>query len=79
VFTGVTLFIGDVGRLDVDGHANLRGAYESLAWLRNLPDYFEVHHAHYAGSDCASNSEVSFNTVSTTGFEREYNRIEDGA
>ena len=73
VFTGDSLFVGDIGRLDLTGHGTLRQAYESLVRLRSLPDYVEVYPAHYAGSDCASNRNLSFKTSSTVGFEKRHN------
>ncbi len=73
VFTGDALFVGDVGRLDLDGHGTLREAYDSLERLKSFPDYLEVYPAHYAGSDCASNRKLSFKTSSTVGFEKRHN------
>ncbi len=75
VFTGDSLFVGDIGRLDLVGHGTLRQAYESLVRLRSLPDYVELYPAHYAGSDCASNRNLSFKTSSTIGFEARHNRM----
>jgi len=75
VFTGDCLFVGDVGRLDLDGHGTLNEAYQSLGKLLDLPDYVEVYPAHYAGSDCASNRMLSFKTTSTIGYERRFNRM----
>lgn len=73
VFTGDSLFVGDIGRLDLVGHGTLREAYESLVKLRSLPEYMEIYPAHYAGSDCASNRNLSFKTFSTIGFEKRHN------
>ena len=75
VFTGDCLFVGDVGRLDLDGHGTLDEAFHSLGKLLELPDYVEVYPAHYAGSDCASNKRLSFKTSSTIGYERRYNKM----
>ncbi len=75
VFTGDSLFVGDIGRLDLMGHGTLREAYESLLKLRSLPDYTEIYPAHYAGSDCASNRNLSFKTSSTIGFEKRHNEM----
>jgi len=75
VFTGDCLFVGDVGRLDLDGHGTLNEAYQSLCRLLDLPDYVEVYPAHYAGSDCASNRTMSFKTTSTIGYERRFNKM----
>lgn len=75
VFTGDALFVGDVGRLDLIGHGTHEQAYASLRRLLRLPDYVEVCPAHYAGSDCASNRNLSFKTNSTVGFERRFNKM----
>jgi glyoxylase-like metal-dependent hydrolase (beta-lactamase superfamily II) len=75
VFTGDALFVGDVGRLDLMGHGTLEEAFNSLRKLLSLPDYVEIYPAHYAGSDCASNSKLSFKTVSTIGYERRFNKM----
>lgn len=75
VFTGDAMFVGDVGRLDLAGHGTMRQAYDSLLKLKSLPDYTEIYPAHYAGSDCASNSNLSFKTSSTIGFEKRHNKM----
>jgi hydroxyacylglutathione hydrolase len=78
VFTGDTLFIGDVGRPDL---AAARGAspeemagmlYESLHHkLLSLPDSVEVYPAHGAGSLCGRN--IGKETSSTIGEQRRLN------
>lgn len=75
VFTGDSLFVGDVGRLDLMGSGTLEQAFQSLQRLLSLPDYVEIYPAHYAGSDCASNQMLSFKTTSTIGYERRFNRM----
>ena len=78
VFTGDTLFIGDVGRPDLlasvgftaDGLA--RQLYHSLHdKLLTLPDDTLVYPAHGAGSACGKN--LSTETVSTIGEQRATN------
>jgi glyoxylase-like metal-dependent hydrolase (beta-lactamase superfamily II)/rhodanese-related sulfurtransferase len=78
VFTGDTLFIGDVGRPDLlasVGHtaAELGASlYESLhTKLLPLPDETLVYPAHGAGSACGKN--LSTETVSTIGEQRRTN------
>ncbi len=78
VFTGDTLFIGDVGRPDLlasVGHtAEELGAalHESLhTKLLTLPDETLVYPAHGAGSACGKN--LSAETVSTIGEQRRTN------
>jgi glyoxylase-like metal-dependent hydrolase (beta-lactamase superfamily II) len=80
VLTGDTLFIGDVGRVDL----SLDGAdeqtvrdrasllYDSLRRLLSLPDWMEVYPGHYAGSTCGRGMDGK--TISTIGRERRYNR-----
>lgn len=77
VFTGDTLFVGDVGRPDLSS-GNLSS--EQLAGmmydsLRNkiipLPDDVIVYPAHGAGSSCGKN--IGVNTYSTIGDEKETN------
>jgi glyoxylase-like metal-dependent hydrolase (beta-lactamase superfamily II) len=78
VLTGDTLFIGDVGRPDL--RASLGWSAERLASmlydslqdkLLPLPDETLVYPAHGAGSLCGKN--LSTDTVSTIGVQREYN------
>ncbi len=78
VFTGDTLFIGDVGRPDLRGSLGwsaeeLGGLlYDSLRdKLLPLPDATLVYPAHGAGSLCGKN--LSTDTVSTIGVQRLYN------
>jgi rhodanese-related sulfurtransferase len=78
VLTGDTLFIGDVGRPDL--RASLGWSADQLAGmlfdslrekLLPLPDETLVYPAHGAGSLCGKN--LSTDTVSTIGVQREYN------
>lgn len=77
ILTGDTLFIGDVGRPDLlasigvtaDELANM--LYDSLRKLLTLPDSVKVYPAHGAGSLCGKN--LSKDTVSTIGVQRQYN------
>lgn len=76
VFTGDTLFVGDVGRPDLaKGHTpeELAGLlYDSLhGKLLSLPDEVRVHPAHGAGSLCGKN--MSSERASTIGHERRTN------
>jgi glyoxylase-like metal-dependent hydrolase (beta-lactamase superfamily II)/rhodanese-related sulfurtransferase len=78
VLTGDTLFIGDVGRPDL--RASLGWSADQLASmlydslhdkLLPLPDDTLVYPAHGAGSLCGKN--LSTDTVSTMGVQRQYN------
>jgi glyoxylase-like metal-dependent hydrolase (beta-lactamase superfamily II)/rhodanese-related sulfurtransferase len=75
VFTGDTLFIGDVGRPDLAVKSDLTKEdlagllYDSLhAKILTLPDDVIVYPAHGAGSQCGKN--LSDETVSTIGKQR---------
>jgi len=76
LFTGDTLFVGDVGRPDLfSGNLTkeeLAGyLYESLEKLKQLPDYVKVYPAHGPGSSCGKN--LGPNTHSTIGEEKATN------
>jgi len=78
VLTGDTLFIGDVGRPDLQGGQGLspevmaRQLYRSLhASLLTLPDATRVYPAHGAGSACGKN--LSTEKASTIGEQRRSN------
>jgi hydroxyacylglutathione hydrolase len=70
VLTGDTLFVGDVGRPDLDGDPG--ALYDSIYnKLLKLPDDVEVFPSHYAGSVCGK--ALSPKPSSTIGFERKFN------
>jgi hydroxyacylglutathione hydrolase len=79
VLTGDTLFVGDVGRVDlaladVDEHelrTRAKMLYESLQHLLSLRDDVEVYPGHYAGSTCGRGMDGK--TISTIGRERRHN------
>lgn len=79
VLTGDTLFVGDVGRVDLSlvdvEEAELRSRakelYESLQMLLSLRDDIEVYPGHYAGSTCGRGMDGK--TISTIGHERRSN------
>jgi hydroxyacylglutathione hydrolase len=72
ILTGDTLFVGDVGRLDLVGAGTPQQMYHSIfKSLLTLDDYVEVYPAHYAGSVCGNG--MSPKTTSTIGFERRFN------
>lgn len=77
VFTGDTLFVGDVGRPDLHGDTHTTQyagqLYDSIfTKLLPLDDVIEVYPSHFAGSACGRN--MSGKPSSTIGFERRYNR-----
>jgi len=74
IFSGDTLFVGDVGRPDLfPGRADelTEKLFHSLEKIMTLPDFVEVYPAHGAGSLCGK--AMSAKRTSTIGFERRYN------
>jgi glyoxylase-like metal-dependent hydrolase (beta-lactamase superfamily II) len=76
VFTGDTLFVGDVGRPDLHGDTNTATfagqLYDSLfGKLLTLDDMVEAYPSHFAGSVCGRS--MSGKPSSTIGFERRFN------
>ncbi len=78
IFTGDTLFIGDVGRPDLIGSKGFTAEqmagmlYDSLhEKILSLPDDAEVYPAHGAGSLCGKS--LSKETWSTLGEQRKFN------
>ncbi len=80
LLTGDTLFVGDVGRVDLatemlspkDLENRAAQLYQSLHRLLSFPDDTEVYPAHYAGSVCGRG--LDGKTISTIGHERRKNR-----
>jgi hydroxyacylglutathione hydrolase len=77
VFTGDTLFVGDVGRPDLHGADNALTyaglLYDSLfGKLLTLDDMVEIYPSHFAGSICGR--AMSGKPSSTIGYERRFNR-----
>ncbi len=81
VLTGDTLFVGDVGRVDLthgDGQQSLpleeraEQLYDGLQRLLALPAWTEVYPDHYAGSVCGRG--LDGKPISTIGRERARNR-----
>lgn len=78
--TGDSLFVGDVGRPDLaDAHASaIRAAaaerFRSVLRFLWLPDFTEIHPAHYGSSPCGGLF-MSKKPSSTVGYERRYNRF----
>lgn len=79
VLTGDTLFVGDVGRVDLAMEAINRAEVEqrartlhaSLQRLLALEDHVEVYPGHYAGSTCGRGMDGK--PMSTVGRERRFN------
>jgi hydroxyacylglutathione hydrolase len=77
IFTGDTLFVGDVGRPDLSsGNLNKEELasmlYDSLQKkIAPLPDHIVIYPAHGAGSSCGKN--IGPDTYSTLGEERKSN------
>ncbi len=78
VFTGDTLFIGDVGRPDLAIKSDLTKEdlaellFESLKTkIKTLPDHIIIYPAHGAGSACGKN--MSKDTFDTLGHQKQVN------
>jgi len=77
IFTGDTLFVGDVGRPDLlDGHMTIEELaamlYDSLnKKIKALPDSVIVYPAHGPGSACGKN--IGKETFSTIGEQKKFN------
>jgi glyoxylase-like metal-dependent hydrolase (beta-lactamase superfamily II) len=79
LLTGDTLFVGDVGRVDLaltdidedEVRSRAKELYESLQTLLSLRDDVEVYPGHYAGSTCGRGMDGK--TISTIGRERRTN------
>jgi glyoxylase-like metal-dependent hydrolase (beta-lactamase superfamily II)/rhodanese-related sulfurtransferase len=78
IFTGDTLFVGDVGRPDLAVKGNdltqedLAGMlYHSIERLKRLPDDLTIYPAHGAGSSCGKN--IGKETWSTIGQQKATN------
>lgn len=79
VLTGDTLFVGDVGRVDLveeDAETDYirskaKDLYRSVQNLLKLPDWIEIYPGHYKGSACGKGMDSK--TSSTIGRERRKN------
>lgn len=79
LLTGDTLFVGDVGRVDLsvdeasadEIRTRAEQLHASLHRLLDLPDWIEVYPGHYAGSVCGRGMDGK--PVSTIGRERREN------
>jgi hydroxyacylglutathione hydrolase len=79
VLTGDTLFVGDVGRVDLalvdidemEIRTRAKSLHASLQRLLDLRDDIEVYPGHFGGSTCGRNMDGK--TISTVGRERRLN------
>jgi len=79
LLTGDTLFVGDVGRVDlslktnsIDVREKAKKLYDSLFnKLLKLPDYIEIYPGHYSGSLCGKS--LDGKPSSTIGREKRFN------
>lgn len=79
VLTGDTLFVGDVGRVDLalsdideaEVRSRAKELYGSLQTLLSLREDVEIYPGHYAGSTCGRGMDGK--TISTIGRERRTN------
>lgn len=81
VLTGDTLFVGDVGRIDLaEGESTPVSLSQRATQLRRslqrllaLPEWTEIYPGHYAGSACGKGMDGK--TITTIGRERRKNRM----
>lgn len=81
VLTGDTLFVGDVGRVDLalseidedELKARAETLHASLQRLLELPDHTEIYPGHFAGSTCGRGMDGK--TISTIGRERRTSEV----
>ena len=77
IFTGDTLFVGDVGRPDLAVKSDLTREqlasllYDSIERLKQLPDHVVVYPGHGAGSACGK--QIGKETTSTIGLQKQLN------
>ncbi len=76
LFTGDTLFVGDVGRPDLFGGSMTSAGmasmlFDSLEKIKKLPDEVIIYPAHGAGSSCGKN--IGSETSSTIGEQKRTN------
>lgn len=78
VMTGDSLFVGDVGRPDLQDAGRdevvkaSRQQFQSIRKIFSLPDYTEVFPAHYGASKCGGLF-MSKKPTSTVGYEKKFN------
>ncbi len=77
IFTGDTLFVGDVGRVDLAANSHLSKEelasklYDSIEKLKKLSDDIIVYPGHGAGSACGKN--IGTESTTTIGAQRKNN------
>ncbi len=78
VMTGDSLFVGDVGRPDLQdaGEEEIKNAsrqqFHSVRKILSLPEYTEIFPAHYGASKCGGLF-MSKKPTSTVGYEKNFN------
>jgi hydroxyacylglutathione hydrolase len=73
VFTGDTLFRGNVGRLDLEGAGTPEQLHDSIKKLFLLDDYIAILPSHYGKSQCGVG--LSSIPISTIGYEKRFNKV----
>lgn len=72
LLTGDTLFVGDVGRVDLEEGVEIEKSaeklYQSLQELLSLPEWTEIYPAHFGGSVCGRGMDGK--PISTVGREK---------
>ncbi|AWR95663.1 MBL fold metallo-hydrolase [Acidianus brierleyi] len=73
MLTGDTLFVGSVGRIDINKDNSEENLYYSLQKIKKFPDYVEIYPSHTSGSVCGLG--ISGKPSSTIGFEKRFNKL----
>jgi glyoxylase-like metal-dependent hydrolase (beta-lactamase superfamily II) len=75
LFTGDTLFRGNVGRLDLEGAGTPEQLYDSVKRLLSLEEFVSVLPGHFGKSQCGVG--LSSVPLSTIGYEKRFNNSVD--
>ncbi len=72
LFTGDTLFRGNIGRMDLEGAGTPEQLYGSIKKLLSLDEFITVLPGHYGKSKCGVG--LSSVPISTIGYEKRFNQ-----
>ncbi len=75
LFTGDTLFRGNVGRLDLEGAGTSEQLYDSVKKLFSLDEFITVLPSHFGKSKCGVG--LSSVPITTIGYEKRFNQSVD--
>jgi glyoxylase-like metal-dependent hydrolase (beta-lactamase superfamily II) len=75
LFTGDTLFRGNVGRMDLEGAGTPEQLYDSVKKLFSLDEFITVLPSHFGKSKCGVG--LSSVPITTIGYEKRFNQSVD--